>query len=79
MSISKIECKKFAKLVTEEFLEGKTLTDLQGTTQDHIDSFVIPIMTDVEDTINSLIAVKITASFEEDSLNEDDDWWSSRR
>lgn len=79
MSISKTECKKFAKLVTEEFLEGKALTDLQGTTQDHIDSFVIPIMTDVEDTINSLIAVKITASFEEGSLNEDDDWWSSRR
>jgi hypothetical protein len=63
----------------EEFLEGRTLTDLQGTTQDHIDAFVIPIMTDVEDTINALLAAKIKESFEEDPLGEDDDWWSNRR
>jgi hypothetical protein len=79
MSMSKIELKKFAKLVTEVFLEGKESSDLQGITQDHIDSFVIPVMTDVEDMVNSLIAGKIKESFEEAPLDENDDWWSNRR
>jgi hypothetical protein len=79
MSMSKTELKKFAKLVTETFLEGKESSDLQGITQDHIDSFVIPVMTDVEDMVNSLIAGKIKESFEEAPLDENDDWWSNRR
>jgi hypothetical protein len=78
MSVSKIEIKKFAKLVADVFLDGKSLTDLQGTTQDHIDTFVIPIMTSVEDVINTNLAAKIQESFEEDPLDENDDWWSKR-
>jgi hypothetical protein len=79
MSISKVEVKKFAKLVVEEFLGGKGTGDLQGTTQDHIDAFVIPIMTDVEDCINALLATKIKESFEEAPLEEDDEWWTKER
>lgn len=78
MGISKTESKKFAKLVAEAFLDGKTTADLQGSTQDHIDAFVVPIMTDVEDVANGLIAEKIRASFEHDPLDEDDEWWSDR-
>lgn len=77
--MTKTELKKFAKAVADEFLEGKSVSDLQGTTQDHIDSFVIPIMTEVEDAVNALIATKIKESFEEEPLDENDDWWSERR
>lgn len=79
MAISKIEIKKFAKLLSEEFLGDKATSDLQGTTQDHIDAFVVPIMTEVEDIANGLIAEKIRAAFEDDPLSEEDDWWSNRR
>ena len=79
MSLPKVEVKKFSKLVTEEFLSDKTGADLQVTTQDHIDSFVIPIMTEVEDMINSMIADKIRESFDTEPLDEDDEWWSGRR
>lgn len=79
MSIPKSEIKKFAKLVAEDFLEGKSVGEIQGLTQDHIDAFVIPIMTDVEDQANSMISNKIKDSFEADPLEENDEWWSSRR
>lgn len=78
MAISKTELKRFAKLVADEFLDGKTTADLQGSTQDHIDAFVVPVMTEVEDITNGLIAEKIKASFEHDPLDEDDEWWSDR-
>jgi len=77
--MSKIEVKKFAKLVVEEFMDGKHPSDLQGITQDHIDAFVIPLMTEVEDQVNAMIATKIKESFEEEPLDENDDWWSNRR
>lgn len=79
MAMSKIEVKKFAKLVVEEFMDGKHPSDLQGITQDHIDAFVIPLMTEVEDQVNAMIATKIKESFEEEPLDENDDWWSNRR
>jgi len=79
MAMSKVEIKKFAKLVVEEFMSGKQSNDLQGITQDHIDAFVIPIMTEVEDVINNVIATKIKESFEEEPLDENDEWWSNRR
>ncbi len=79
MAISKVEIKKFAKLLSEEFSGNKETSDLQGTTQDHIDAFVVPIMTEIEDIANGLIAEKIRAAFEDDPLSEEDDWWSNRR
>jgi len=79
MAISKAEIKKFAKLLAEEFLDGRGTSDLQGSTQDHIDSFVIPLMAEVECIINDLIAEKIRASFDHDPLDEDDDWWTNGR
>lgn len=79
MSIPKSETKKFAKLVAEEFLKGKETADLQGTTQDHIDANVIPIMTEVEDAINGLIADEIRKSFDTKKLEEEDDWWTGQR
>lgn len=79
MAISKTEIKKFAKLLAEEFLGEKTTSELQGTTQDHIDTFIIPVMTEVEDIANGMMATKIKESFDHDPLNEDDEWWSDRR
>jgi len=78
MSISKSEVKKFAKLLAEAFLANKETADLQGSTQDHIDAFVVPVMTEVEDIANGFIAEKIKESFEHDPLDEDDEWWSNR-
>jgi hypothetical protein len=79
MAISKTEIKKFAKLLTEEFLEDKDTADLQGTTQDHIDAFIVPLMTEVEDLANGFISDKIKVAFEQEPLGEDDEWWTSRR
>ena len=72
MSIPKSELKRFAKVVSDAFLDDKSGADLQGTVQDHIDTFVIPIMTEIEDIINGQIADKIRASFETNPLDEDD-------
>ncbi len=79
MSISKVEIKKFVKLVTDEFLDEKDSSFLQGLTQDHIDAFVIPIMMDVEDMIKSAIATKVKESFDEEPLDSEDEWWTARR
>lgn len=79
MSIPKTEIKKFSKMVVEEFLSDKNAADLQGITQDHIDAFVIPVMTEVEDIINTGIADKIRAAYDTEPLGESDEWWSSRR
>uniref|UniRef100_A0A6M3JZR8 Uncharacterized protein n=1 Tax=viral metagenome TaxID=1070528 RepID=A0A6M3JZR8_9ZZZZ len=79
MSIPKAELKKFGKLVAESFLEGKVLADLQGLTQDHIDAFIIPVMTEVEDLANGFVANKVRESFEAEPLDEHDEWWTSRR
>ena len=79
MSISKIEIKKFAKLIAEKFLENKSPIELQSMTQDYIDTFIIPIVTEVEDVANNLIAEKVVSAFEEKKLEEDEDWWRNRR
>ena len=79
MSIPKIEIKKFAKLIAEKFLDNKSPTELQSMTQDYIDTFIIPIVTEVEDVANNLIAEKVVSAFEEKKLEEDEDWWRNRR
>lgn len=79
MSMSKAEIKKFGKLVAESFLDSKGTADLQGLTQDHIDAFIIPVMTEVEDIANGFVANKVRESFEDDPLDADDEWWTSRR
>ena len=79
MSIPKIEIKKFAKLIAEKFLENKSPIELQSMTQDYIDTFIIPIVTEVEDVANNLIAEKVVSAFEEKKLEEDEDWWRNRR
>lgn len=74
-TLAKAEIKKFAKVVSDTFLEDMDNVDLQSVTQDEIDAFIIPIMTEVEDIANDTIAVKVKDSFEADPLSETDDWW----
>ena len=74
-SVPKGEIKRFAKLVADIFLEDMDNADLQSVSQDEIDSFVIPVMTETEDIVNDSIATKVKDSFETDPLNENDDWW----
>lgn len=77
MSIPKTEVKKFAKLISDEFLRNKSNGELQAVLQDHVDSFIIPIVSEVEDICNDTIATKIRELSDEAPLGEDDDWWRS--
>lgn len=79
MSINRVEIKRFAKLIAEEFLKDVEPSNLQSTSQDEIDGFIIPITSDVEDLANDIIAEKIRESFENSPLDPDDEFWSERQ
>lgn len=65
----------FAKIIAEEFLREKTNADLKIIEQDNIDTFVIPIMSEVEDMINDFIGQKIQEAFTDAPLKAEEDWW----
>lgn len=75
MPVTKGKKVEFAKYVAEEFLRGKEEKRITSLSQDEIDAYVVPIMTEVEDMTMDFVSQRILASNRTDKLSPTDSWW----
>ncbi len=74
MPLTNTKKNEIAKIVTEGFWDANS-SEILEITQDHVDSFVIPLMTEIEDMVNILIFKKVTDMMDSEKRGVEDPLW----